>query len=158
MAKIRLSLIAMTATFSIVSAAYAAGHLTEDQQRAMNARQAHMGLYSFNLATLGAMVQNNAPYDAAAASAAAANLAALGSIDQTSYWVEGTDSSVEGSRAKSEIWTDAAGFAAQKEGFAAAATALAAVAGDGLPVMQAAFGPVGQSCGSCHEAYRVPRN
>ncbi|KQI72552.1 hypothetical protein AN191_05915 [Loktanella sp. 5RATIMAR09] len=143
--------------FGIAGAAFAAGHLTEDQQRAMDARQSHMGLYSFNLGPIGAMAQDKIPYDAATAASAAANLAALASIDQTAYWVEGTDASIEGSRAKAEIWTDAAGYMAEKEKLTAASAALAAVAGDGLDAMKAAFGPVGQSCGSCHEAYRAPR-
>ncbi|WP_342071095.1 c-type cytochrome [Yoonia algicola] len=143
--------------FGIAGAAFAAGHLTEDQQRAMDARQSHMGLYSFNLAPIGAMAQDKIPYDEAVAASAAANLAALASIDQSAYWVEGTDASIEGSRAKTEIWTDAAGYLAEKEKLAAASAALAAVAGDGLDAMKAAFSPVGQSCGSCHEAYRAPR-
>lgn len=150
-------LVATTIAVGIAGAAFAAGHLTQDQQRALDARQSHMGLLAFNLGPIGAMVQDKAPYDAATAAAAAANLAALASIDQTAYWVEGTDASIEGSRAKAEIWTDMAGFMAEQEKLAAATTALAAVAGDGLDAMKAAFGPVGASCGSCHETYRAPR-
>ena len=142
----------------IASAAFAAGHLTEEQQRAVNARQAHMALYGFNIAPLGGMAQDKIPYDAAVASAAAANLAALASVDQSGYWVEGTDASVEGNRAKAEIWTDGAGFLAEQQKLATATAALAAVAGDGLDQMKAAFGPVGGSCGSCHETYRAPRS
>jgi cytochrome c556 len=149
--------LATAVALGIAGAAFAAGHLTEDQQRAMDARQSHMELYSFNLGPIGGMVQDKIPYDATTAAAAAANLAALASIDQTAYWVEGTDASIEGSRAKAEIWTDAAGYMAEKEKLAAATAALAAVAGDGLDAMKAAFGPLGQSCGSCHEAYRAPR-
>ncbi|MGJ8587043.1 MAG: c-type cytochrome [Yoonia sp.] len=149
--------LATAVALGIAGAAFAAGHLTEDQQRAMDARQSHMELYSFNLGPIGGMVQDKIPYDATTAATAAANLAALASIDQTAYWVEGTDASIEGSRAKAEIWTDAAGYTAEKEKLAAATAALAAVAGDGLDAMKAAFGPVGQSCGSCHEAYRAPR-
>lgn len=142
----------------IASATFAAGHLTPEQQRAMDARQAQMGLYSFNLGPLGGMAQGKIPYDAEVAATAAANLAALAGMDQTAYWLEGTDTSIEGSRAKPEIWTDSAGYLAEKEKLASATLALAAVAGDGLDQMKAAFGPVGMSCGSCHEAYRAPRN
>jgi cytochrome c556 len=39
--------------------------------------------------------------------------------------------------------------------FGAAATGLAAVAGDGLDPMRAAFGPVGAACGACHDAYQA---
>ena len=149
---------AIVAAIAISSTAYAGGHLTREQQGAINARQSHMQLYGFNLGPLVGMAQERIPYDADAASAAAANLAALGSVSQDRYWVEGTDSSIEGSAAKPEIWSDPEGFAAELAKFAAAADALAAVAGDGLDPMRAAFGAVGQSCGSCHEAYQVPRN
>ena len=67
-------------------------------------------------------------------------------------------SRIKGNRAKAEIWTDMAGFEAEQVKLAEATAALAAVAGDGADAMKAAFGPVGQSCGSCHEGYRVPRN
>ena len=154
----KFSMIATATAFVIAGAAYADGHLTQDQQRALDARKSHMGLNGFNLGPIGAMVQDKMPYDAEVAAAAAANLAAMASMSQDSYWVEGTDSSVEGSRAKAEIWSDPEGFDAEIMKLAAATTALAAVAGDGLDAMKAAFGPVGQSCGSCHEAYRAPRS
>jgi len=153
-----LTLLASATAFTVATATFADGHLTQEQQGAIDARQSHMGLYGFNLGPLVAMAQERIPYDAAVASAAAANLAALGSVDQTRYWVEGTDSSIEGSRAKSEIWTDMAGYMAEEEKFRTTTATLASVAGDGLDAMRAAFGPVGQSCGSCHESYRVPRN
>lgn len=152
------TLVMMAAAMSLATAVAADGHLTQDQQRAMDARQGHMTLYGFNLGPLGAMVQDKMPYDAEVAAAAAANLAALASISQDRYWVEGTDSTVEGSRAKAEIWTDMDGYMAENAKLLAAANGLAAVAGDGLDAMKAAFGPVGQSCGSCHEAYRAPRS
>ncbi len=156
---IRLKYAVTTAiVVGIAGAGFAAGHLTEDQQRAMNARQGHMGLYSFNIAPLGGMAQDKIPYDAEVAATAAANLAALATLDQTAYWVEGTDSTVEGSRAKPEIWTDSAGYQTEKEKLETTTAALAAVAGDGLDALKGAFGPVGGSCGSCHEAYRVPQN
>ena len=153
----RLTVLSVASVFTLVSAAFAAGHLTQDQQRAMDARNAHMTLYSFNLGKVGAMVQDRVPYDADVASAAAANLAALAAIDEAGYWVEGTDTSIEGSRAKPEIWTDMAGFEAEQVKLATATAAFAAVAGDGLDAMKAGFGPVGQSCSSCHESYRAPR-
>lgn len=153
----RLTVITVAGVFSITSAAFAAGHLTPEQQNGIKARQAHMSLNSFNLAPLGGMAQDKIPYDAEVASAAAANLAALAAMNEAGYWVEGTDSSIEGNRAKAEIWSDMAGFEAEQVKLAEATAALAAVAGDGLDALKAAFGPVGQTCGSCHESYRAPR-
>ncbi len=153
-----VTMIATATALTIAGAAFADSHLTDTQQRAMDARKSHMGLYGFNLGPLGAMAQDKIPYDAVVAATAAANLAALANMSHDRYWVEGTDSSVEGSRAKAEIWTDTEGYLAAIMKLATTSTALAAVAGDGIDAMKAAFGPVGQSCGGCHEDYRVPRN
>lgn len=153
-----LTTILAAAAITVAGAAYAGGHLTQDQERAIKARQAHMSLNGFNIGPIGAMAQDRIPYDAAVASAAAANLAALASMSEDRYWIEGTDSSVEGNRAKAEIWSDRAGFDAEMVKLAAATADLAAVAGDGLDAMKAAFGPVGRTCGSCHEGYRVPED
>jgi cytochrome c556 len=153
-----LSAIAISSAMIIATTAVADGHLSREQQGAIAARQAHMTLYGFNIAPLGAMAQGQMPYDAEVAAAAAANLAAVASLNEDRYWVEGTDSSAGGNRARAEIWSDPEGFAAEIEKIAATTAALAAVAGNGLEEMQAAFGPVGQSCGSCHESYRAPRD
>ncbi len=141
----------------IATAAFAGGHSSTPEEAAIKARNAHMSLYGFNLGPLGAMVKEEAPYDAAVAAALAGNLAALASIDTGAYWIEGTDMSVDGSRAKPEIWSDAEGFAAAEMAMTEAATALAAVAGNDLDALKASFGAVGQACGDCHKAYRGPR-
>ncbi len=153
----RNAILTITTLAVLGSAALAGGHLSGDQEKAMKVRNGHMQLYSFNLGILGAMAQDKAPYDAAAAATAAANLAAVASISQDGYWVEGTDTSVEGSRAKPEIWTDFAGFEQDNADLGTATVALAAVAGDGLDALKGAFGPVGKACGACHEDYRAPR-
>ncbi len=148
----------VAALTALAGTGFAGGHSASPEDKAMKARQSHMQLYSFNLGVLGGMAQDKSPYDAQSASIAAANLAALAAVNQAGYWVEGTDSSVEGSRAKPEIWTDMAGLEQDMADLANASTALAAVAGDGLDALKAAFGPVGKACGDCHDAYRAPRN
>ncbi|SEW08367.1 Cytochrome c556 [Cognatiyoonia koreensis] len=146
-----------TLSISLATAALADGHVTEDVAKAMNARNAHMQLYSFYLGPLSAMVKEEAPYDASVAGAAASNLAALAGMDQYGYWVEGSDASIEGSRAKAEIWTDGEGFAASQMALTEAAVALSSAAGTDLDALKAGFGNVGKACGACHEAYRAPR-
>lgn len=146
------------AALCLSATALLAQDLTEEQDRALTARQAHMGLYGFYLTPLGQMAQDRIPYDADVAAAAANNLAAMAAIDQSAFWVEGTDSSLERSRARAEIWTDPDGYLEVKQGMADATEALALVAGDGLDALKAAFGPVGQSCSACHQPYRAPAN
>lgn len=135
--------------------AFADGH---GGNPAVKARNAHMALYGFNMGIMGAMAKGEVDYNADAASAAANNLAALAAFNQSAYWPEGTaQGEVEGSRAKAEIWTDG-GAAAKGQEMAAAAAALAEVAGNGLEALQAGMGPAGAACGSCHKAYRGPKN
>ena len=123
---------------------------------AVAARHAHMDLYAFNLGTLGGMAQSAIPFDAAAAQAAADNLVYLTSINQTAYWLPGTEAgAVEGSRAKPELWANISDAIAKGEALGAAALVMQASAGT-LEGVQGAIGGVGGSCGACHEAYRVP--
>lgn len=60
-------------------------------------------------------------------------------------------------RAKPEIWSDAAGFTAKIKAFDDASGVLTnAVASNDTAAIQAAFAEVGKSCKACHEAYRAP--
>ncbi len=154
------SILKITALVSaaMTGAAYADSHVSPEIAGAMAARQAHMGLYNFNLATLGGMAQEKIPYNAEQAAAAAANLAALSMLSQQGYWLPGSDSSVEGSRLKVEVFSDFETAAKIGQDLALASAALAEVAGTDLASLQGAIGPVGKACGDCHEAFRTPRN
>lgn len=138
--------------------AFAAGHQKSPEQVAVEARQSHMNLYAFNLGRLGAMAKGDVPYDAAAAQGAADNLAALAAMDQSAYWLPGTDSgSVDGSRAMPELWDNIPDVIAKAQAFGEATVALQAAAGDQAS-LGAALGAVGGACGACHKAYRAPAN
>lgn len=124
---------------------------------AVKARKAQMQLYAFNLGQLGAMAKGDVPYDAAAASAAAGNLATLTSISQMAYWPPGSaQGEVEGSRALPAIWTGGDDVMAKAMAFNEAVAAMNAAAGTDLAALQAAMGPLGAACGACHETYRAP--
>lgn len=150
----RFSLFLATSTLALAGFAVAESHIAPEIASAMKARQSHMTLYSHNLGTLGGMAQDKIPYDAEAAMIAASNLVALAGIDNAGYWVDGSDTSVEGSRALPAIWDDMDGFMADQADLLAAAQGLEGVAGDGLDALKAAFGPVGGACGACHREYR----
>ncbi len=136
--------------------AFAESHIDPAISGAMNARQSHMRLYAFNLGILGSMAQDKAPYDAEAASAAAANLAALASLNQMFYWPQGSDTSFEGSRALPAIWETFPAILEKATALSDAAANLATVAGTDLDSLKAAFGPVGGACGDCHKSFRQP--
>lgn len=136
-----------------VGAAFAASH--GGDEKTVKARQGLMKLYAHNLTILGGMAQGKIDYDSARAAAAAKNLAALANMDQTTLWAPDTDLfSVAGSNAKPELWDNLPDALAKVGALRAAATDMAAVAGDGLDALRGAIGPVGQACGACHKAYR----
>lgn len=59
-------------------------------------------------------------------------------------------------KSKDTVWTDAQGFADKAQAFDAAAAKLATVAGTATKAddVQPALGQLGESCGSCHKAYK----
>ncbi|NDV00616.1 c-type cytochrome [Pseudoroseicyclus tamaricis] len=143
----------LIATSGLSAPAFAQG--MDPMEAAVRARQSHMFLQQVFLMQIGAMVQGNAEYDADTAAAAAANLAAVSSVDPFLYFPEGTSTAeMEGTRALPAIWEDPEAFAEAWEAMDTAASDLSAVAGDGLSALQGAFGPVGMACGSCHRSYR----
>lgn len=101
---------------------------------------------------LGAMAKKEAPFDAAVVKASATTIA---DNLQKAAALFPAGSGGGTSRAKAEIWTDAAGFEKAMKDAHAAAVALQAVKDE------AAFGPalgaVGASCKSCHDKYRSPK-
>jgi len=62
------------------------------------------------------------------------------------------------SRAKAEIWSDWAGFAAKNDAFRRAAADLRSAAADGdAGAVAAALQATGKTCKGCHQAYRKPK-
>lgn len=154
-------LVVLSAIIASVGAlAVAESHISDKQRAtAVKARQSHMQLYSFNLATLGAMAKDEAPYDADAATDAANNLAALALFSQAGYWLPGTDNaSMEDTRALPAIWAAESEVGAKAGAFVEAAVAMQTAAGTNLDALKAAMGPLGSGCGDCHELYRAPNN
>ena len=62
------------------------------------------------------------------------------------------------SRAKPEIWSDAAGFKKSNDKFPLAANALVAALKTGdAGASKSALKATGKNCGGCHKAYRLPK-
>lgn len=146
----RLTAIATAAVLSFPALAGA-----QEMNPNVQARQQLMDLYAYNLGVLGGMAQGRVEYDAELASAAATSLYHLSNSGYAAMWPEGTAAGeTEGTRALPAIWENMEGFG---EGFAALRTAsegMMDAAGTDLASLQAALGPVGQSCGSCHRTFR----
>lgn len=147
------------AAAAIAASAFADGHATPDLESAVKARQANMSMIGYSTGILGDMAKGELPYDAALATAAAENLSAAASMNRMALWIEGSEQGVvAGTRAKAEIWSDAAGFDERAVALETAAAAMISAAGTDLDQLRAAMGPIGASCGDCHKAYRGPRN
>jgi cytochrome c556 len=101
---------------------------------------------------LGAMAKKATPFDAATVSKNAASI--LEHLKEAQGLFPAGSGGGE-SRAKPEVWTDAAGFENTMKDALAAAAALREVKDE------AAFGPalgaLGSSCKACHDKYRIPK-
>lgn len=126
-------------------------------QSAVKARQSLMTLNAFNVGLLGAMAKGEIEYDADAATAAAASLAALSEVDQSRMWPPGSDTESlgdEATEALPAIWAADSKAGDAQMAFQDAAAAMETAAGGGLDSLRGAMGPLGKACGGCHETYR----
>lgn len=131
--------------------------LAQSPSDTVDARQGFFKLMGVNVGPLAAMARGEMAYDADRAATHAANLAALAAYDPSGLFAPGTSNAdLPGeTRALPAIWENVDDVQAKFGDFAAAAQALAAVAGDGRAAMGGALGAVGGSCQACHDAYRA---
>lgn len=127
--------------------------------REIKARQGIMTYRAIQLGVLGGMAKGEIAYDAEAAQKAADNLMAAVTIDASMLWPMGSDNSANpASTALAKIWQEGSGIGDKGKAMGEAATAMQAAAGTGLDGLKMAMGPVGEACGGCHKAFRVPTN
>ncbi len=103
---------------------------------------------------MGAMVKGQMPYDQAEFVRNAEIVAMMSTVAPHAF-VAGSDKGE--TRAKPEIWSDAAGFKKVMDGFQAEASKLVQVAKTATTVdaVRGQFGALGKSCGACHDNYRT---
>lgn len=151
-------LVGIAAAAIAATTAFAGGHDKSPEQKAVDARKAHMQLYAFNLGILGGMAKGQVDYNADLASAVAGDLAALSKVSQAAYWPEGTSNAdMEGTRALPAAWENMEDTMKMGGDMVAAAEAMAAAAGT-LDGLKGAMGALGGACGACHKATRAPAN
>ncbi len=143
-------------SLAAVAATAALAQEGDDTPASVEARHGIMENFSFNLSTLGAMAKGEVAYDAAMAQAAADRLVILSDLNQDGYWPEGTSSDeVEASRALPAIWENMDDFRSAFGDLHEAALTMQGVAGDGQEAIGAEMRALGQSCGGCHDDYRM---
>ncbi len=136
----------------------AAATALADVTPAVEARQGQFKLFAFNVGPMAQMAQGAIEYDAEVAGTAAANLAALVSVEQARLWPEESDNeTVEGTRALPGIWDDLEDFASKFSDLQMAVADLEGAAGEDADALRGALGPVAAACSACHEDYRAPQ-
>lgn len=103
--------------------------------------------------TIGAMLEGEKPFDAAAAIEALQTWSYASGIFGDLF-PEGSDTGFD-TEAKASIWTDRAGFEAALEDWKVAVDQALAANPQTLDELRAAAGPVFKKCKACHEDYRV---
>ena len=119
---------------------------------AIKYRKASLSVMATHFGRLGAMAQGKVPFDAKAAADNADVLATVAKLPWAAFG-EGTDKGE--TRAKPEIWKEAAKFkeAADKNQAEVAKLVAAAKTGN-LDNLKTAFGPAAQTCKACHDNFR----
>ena len=141
----------------VATAGLAASHTASSSNKAVAARHAQMQMVAYNTGLLGSVAKGEVEFNAEMVNSAATNLNALAKMDTSTLWTTGTEQgAADGSRAKPEIWSDAAGFA---DKFAALEKASADMMGAAdVDAVKAGMGAIGGTCKACHETYRGPKN
>jgi len=149
-------LAAAALTLPLAATVQGAGHGDNPYAGHIAARQGYMQILAFNIGTLGGMARGNIDYDAEAAQTAADNIAAMTAVDGRGFWAEGSDNFALGdaTAALPTIWDNPEGWGEAWMEFASAAQGMAEVAGGGLDALRGGIGPLGASCGGCHEDFR----
>jgi cytochrome c556 len=106
---------------------------------------------------LGPVVKGEKPFDAAAVMAALEGLKANGEkFDADALFPAGSDQG--DTKALPKIWEDMAGFKAAEDKYEAAVAAAIAAKPQDVDGLKQVFGPIGASCGGCHQTYRAPQS
>jgi cytochrome c556 len=145
-----LATLALAAVVSTLSApAMAQFQKAED---AIKYRKASFTVMAAHFGRIGAMASDKAPYDAKAAADNAAVVEAMSKLPWAGFGA-GTDKG--DTKAKADVWSDAAGFKKASDDMMSAVAQLnAAAKTNNLDALKTAFGGAAKTCKACHDVYR----
>ena len=119
---------------------------------AVKYRKSALTVMATHFGRVAAMANGRVPFDAKVAADNAAVAESMSKLPWAAF-VDGSDKG--DTKAKSEIWSDAAKFKDANEKMQGEMTKLAAAAKTGnLDSIKAAVGATGGSCKACHDAFR----
>jgi cytochrome c556 len=108
---------------------------------------------------VGAMAKGEAPYDAAIAGKASANVTAIASVLSMDQFPAGSEyEKAADSFALPAIWTNEADLLTKIADMNMAAEAFQTAAGTDVETLKAGMGALGAACSACHKAYRQPED
>jgi cytochrome c556 len=144
-----LSIVATWLAITMAAPAQAQFAKPED---AIKYRKASFNVMAAHFGRVGAMANGRMPYDAKLAQENAEIAAAMAKLPWAAFG-EGTDKG--DTRAKPEIWKEAAKYKEASDKMQAEMTKLntAAKAGN-IDALKVAFGPAAASCKACHDVFR----
>jgi len=123
---------------------------------AIKYRQSALTVMANHLGRVSAMAQGRAPFDAKAAADNAAIVVTMSKLPWVAFG-EGTDKGMP-TRAKPEVWKDAAKFKDLQSKMMAEAEKFEAVAkGGNLDNIKAAVSQLGAACKACHDDFRAEK-
>jgi cytochrome c556 len=147
-------LLAVAACATCLTALPAAAQFAKPEQ-AIKYRQSVLTVMGTHFGRVAAMAQGKAPFDAKAAADDAALVNMLAALPFTAFG-PGTDKGAP-TRAKPEVWTDAA-FKDKAKTMEQAVAKFAEVAkGGDFEAVKASVGEVGKACKSCHDDFRAEK-
>lgn len=153
----RLITVLSAATLAVLGVAAVAQEAEDPFADAVEMRHGLMLQMASSLSQLGAMAKGEAAYDAATATKAAQNVAAIASVISMEQFPAGSEyEKAADSFALPSLWANEADFLQKVADLNMAASALVADAGTGVDGVKAGFGVVGGACAACHKAYRQP--
>lgn len=137
---------------AVVFAAPAAAQFQKPED-AVKYRQSALSVMANHFGRIGAMVKGTVPFDAKAVQDNARVVATLSTLPWAGF-TQNTEALK--SKAKPEVWKDAAKFKDASDKMVAEVAKLEVAAKTGnLDAIKVAFGAVGGSCKSCHDAFRA---
>ena len=139
---------------SLTVAALGAAIITASADNLKDREAIMKGLGKAAFGALGPIVKGEAPFDAAVVSAALADIdAGAKKIDVAALFPAGST----GESASPKIWENLPDFTAKMDKLKADAAAAVAANPQDIDALKSQFGTLMNSCGGCHELYRVKK-
>ena len=146
---------------SMLFAMNATNVLAADVEDIIEARQAFMQVYKFNIGLVGAMAKGEVEYNAEIAQNAANNLLALSKMKNGPMWPQGSSKADPGLKEKTnalpETWTTWPKVSERHADLTSALEDFVKVAGKDLNSLRGGMKSVGDGCKGCHKDFRAEK-